>query len=467
MFIGRKKELEFLESHYNSNKTEFIVLYGRRRIGKTELIKSFIKDKPAIFYTALQVTDSLQLDKFSRVLGDYFEEEEDRRPFSDWQSAFVYFAKRAKNFDKLILVIDEFPYAVESNTGIPSVLQQCLDHDFKDVPIMLIISGSSMSFMENKVLGSKNPLYGRATGIYKLEELSFEEARAFIPNHEIVEQIAYYSIFSGVPHYLSQIEDRLSLRENISNQILHTGAILFSETEFLLKQELREVSVYNAIIEAVAMGKTKLNDIAMHSGIQATKLPYYITGLTDLGIIEKEYPATVKVKARAKSKAGLYQLSNDYFRFYYRYIYPYTSEILEGSTDIVLEDIILKTLTEYTAKTFEKVSIQYLRRWNNNRQLNARYTTIGRYWLKDMEIDIVAFNPKNQYLFGECKWTLAQVGIDVFKRLEEKSGKFECTSKEFVIFSKSGFKTSLVSLAKSRDDISLIDFSGTQLQIIK
>ncbi len=464
MFIGRSRELAFLEERYSSNKSEFVVLYGRRRIGKTELLKAFCKDKSAIFYTALQITDAMQLEKFSAVVNDFFGESKYNRQFSDWDTLFSFIGDQLKPPQKIVLVIDEFPYAAENNTSLASIIQKHWDHALKDLPFMLIISGSSMSFIENEVLGSKNPLYGRATAIYKLQELTFEDARTFVPDLPIKQQIEYYSIFSGVPHYLNQINPSLSVRDNIKKSILQTGSILFNEIEFLLKQELREVSVYNSIIEAIAMGNTKLNDIAMCTGIATTKIPYYLTSLINLGIIDRVYPATVKTKARAKSRSGLYQIANDFFRFYYRYIYPYTSEISEGASEIILDAVIMATLSEFTAQTFEKVAYQYVWALNIQGQLGRRYTKIGRYWHKATEIDLLGFNHDNQYLFAECKWTNQPIGADVLKRLEDKAQQFNCSAKDFIILSKSGFKKSLKSLQKSRDDIMLIDFSGQNIK---
>ncbi len=466
MFIGRTYELNLLEKCYKSNQSEFVVLYGRRRIGKTELLKTFCKDKPAIFYTALQITDAMQLEKFSAVISDYFDEGKYNRQYRDWDSLFAFIANQIKPSQKLVLVIDEFPYAVENNIGLPSVIQKYWDHALKDIPFMLIISGSSVSFIENEVLGSKNPLYGRATSIYKLSELSFEDARAFMPELSVNEQVEYYSVFSGVPHYLNQIDPQLSLRDNIKNSILQTGSILFSESEFLLKQELREVSVYNAIIEAIAMGNTKSNDIAMCTGVAVTRLPYYINSLLNLGIIEREYPVTLKTKERSKSRFGLYKIANDFFRFYYRYIYPYNSEISEGAADIIIDDIIVATLSDFTAKTFEKVAYQYIWALNIQGRLAYRYTKIGRYWHKDTEIDLLGFNHKRQYLFAECKWTSQPVGVDVLIKLEKKSEQFDCSTKLFIILSKSGFKKSLIALQASRKDIVLIDFSGHNISNI-
>jgi uncharacterized protein len=459
MFIGRKKELEFLNGCYTSSKAEFIVIYGRRRIGKTELVKQFIKDKPHVFYTAVQITDKVQLNKASDIVSNYFEEKRYTEPFSSWENLFKFIADNSKNKEKLIVAIDEFPYLVEGNQSIPSVFQSVWDNDLKNKNIMIIISGSSMSFMEREILSEKNPLYGRATGIYKVQEMDFNSARAFMPNCDILESITYYSVYSGVPYYLSQIDSSLSIAQNIKKSILRNGAILFNEAEFLLKQELRDVYSYNSIIEAIALGNTKLNDIYTKTEIDKNKLPYYINNLIDLNIIEREFPITLKTKEKAKSRIGLYKLLNSYFRFYYAFVYPNISELMEGDVDIIYEDIIEPNIDMFVSLEFEKVCIQYMRSLNRDKRLPFRFTKIGRWWNKDRETDIVAYDTKGNYTLGECKWRNKKVGIQELNALKEKSVLFNgiANNRYYMLFSKSGFTHELVK--NCDDNTLLIDLS--------
>jgi hypothetical protein len=469
MFVGRKKELAFLNSKYESKKAEFIVLYGRRRIGKTAIIREFVKEKPHVYYSAVQITDSVQLNKMTGIVTGFFKADLYSDRFSDWEALFRFIADNSNNDEKLVLVMDEFPYMVEGNISIPSILQNTWDHLMSSNNIMIILCGSSMSFMEKEILSEKNPLYGRTTGILKIRELDFESSRGFMGDGSLEDHIQYYSIFSGVPYYLSLIDPLESLEHNIKNNILRNGSVLFNETEFLLKQELREVHQYNAIIESVALGNTRINDIYQKTEIEKTKLPYYINNLIDLGIIIKEYPATIKTKEKAKKRSGLYKIANSYFRFYYTFVYPYISELMDGGEDIILEDVVMERLPMFVAQDFENISIEYLRKVAINKELSFRPVKIGRWWNKDREIDIVAYDLKNNYLFGECKWRNEKIGKTIYDKLVIKSMDIDKNPDGYMymLFSKSGFTAELRNYAVNNDQLILVDFSGVDAEMIK
>lgn len=291
MFIGRESELNFLEERYSSNKGELVVLYGRRRVGKTETLKQFCKDKPHLFFSCRECTDKLQLKNFSeKLLKEKIPASAYISEFTDWEKAFRSITELPYGEKKKLVVIDEFPYMCKGNESIPSVLQNLWDDLLKDENIMLILCGSAMSFIEKELLAEKNPLYGRATGIYKMTEMGFYDAAKFFPDYSPKEKVIAYSILGGIPHYLNQFDGNRTLEENIKKSILSKGCALYSEVEFLLRQELRETPVYNSIIEAVALGNTKLNEISMKSLIDDTsKTSVYLKNLIELGIIEREF----------------------------------------------------------------------------------------------------------------------------------------------------------------------------------
>ncbi|MCK5762838.1 MAG: ATP-binding protein [Clostridiales bacterium] len=468
MFFGRKEELSFLEEKYMSSKAEFVVLYGRRRIGKTALIQEFVKDKAHVFYSAVQITDGVQLQKMSKIIKQFYGDVLYSNQFFDWESLFRFISDHTLKEKKMILVIDEFPYMVQGNKSIPSILQNLWDHHLSQHNIMIILCGSSMSFMEKEILSEKNPLYGRATGIYKIKELDFESARAFMGNETLVEHINYYSAFSGVPYYLSLINAKDSFENNVKNNILRNGSVLFNEVEFLLKQELREVNQYNAIIESIALGDTKINGIYQKTGIEKNKLPYYINNLIELGIIEREYPAVMKMKEQTKTKSGIYKISNSYFKFYYAFVYPYMSELQEGSEDIIFEDVILEQLPQFVSYEFEKIATAHLRQLSKNGDIPIRPIKYGRWWYKDNEIDIIAFDNKNNFIVGECKWKNSKVGKKTLNQLQIKVEKLDIKANEiyFALYSKSGFTDDLVNFCKDDSNVILVDYSCKEPMVI-
>jgi Predicted ATPase (AAA+ superfamily) len=457
MFYGRKEELSFLEQKYRSSRSEFIVLYGRRRVGKTELLRYFSKDKQHIFYVCRECTDREQIKLFSKKLLTNTKMFNYIDTFSDWEDTFKFIGE-LENKGKKLIIIDEFPYMVNGNSSIPSILQNLWDEYLKNENVMMVICGSSMSFIEKEILSEKNPLYGRTTGIYKLLEFDFFTSCSFFGNLTNEEKVIQYSAFGGVPHYLNQFDENLNSEENIKKRLLSKGSIMYNEVEFLMRQELRETSTYYTIIEAIALGNTKLNDIYTKTLIDKTKINVYLKNLIDLNIIEKEYPVTDGIKKVVNVQNGLYKIKDNYFKFYFRFMFPNLSELEANDVDGVYEFMIKPFLNEYIGSIFEEICIQYLRGLNKNLVLPFRFSKIGRWWDKKNEIDIVAFDGKGSLLCGECKWKNSKVSIKELNALKDKATfiKGEYLNKYFYLFSKSGFDEELINLSKVDKNLILV-----------
>lgn len=432
MFIGREAELSFLEGRYRSGRPELIVLYGRRRIGKTELLRQFAKGKEAVFYACTECTDAEQLGRFSkRLLSAGMPAARFLRRFEDWEQAFRSIIDLPSG--RKLLIIDEFPYMAAGNPSIPSILQNLWDELLQKENVMLILCGSSLSFIERELLAEKNPLYGRATGIYRLGPLSFAESRQFFQDCSFEDQLIYYAILGGIPHYLRQFSPRLTVAENIKTNILAPGSVLYSETEFMLHQELRETSIYNVIIEAIAQGATTLNVIREKTGLEGTKVSAYLKNLMELGLVRREFSVLASTRERATRGKGLYRLSDDFFRFWYAFCYANASELAAGDGESLYRYEIEPHLPEFAAPVFEKISLEALRRLNGQGKLPFRFLRAGRWWDKVThvedgkkrtvaeEIDIVATDATGQnYLLCECKYRRGGAGVGVLKSLKEK-----------------------------------------------
>ena len=461
MFIGRKRELAFLQDCYNSNRAEMVVIYGRRRIGKTELIKQFSKGKQVVFYACTECTDTEQLTRFSkRLLNTGMPAAKFLTKFPDWESA-LHSMLDISSKEKKVLVIDEFPYMCKGNSEIPSIIQNMWDHELSKHNIMLILCGSAISFMEDEILAEKNPLYGRATGIYKLKPLSFEETKGFFPNYTIEEQVIAYSILGGIPYYLEQFDSKKSIADNIKYNILRKGCVLYNEVEFLLHQEFRETSVYNAIIEAVALGNNKLALIHSKTQIEKNKIPAYMKNIMEIGLVEREFSVLATAKEKAGSQKGLYQLTDAYFRFWYSFVYGSYSELEEGDIDGVWQYQVEPQLHQFVSHMYEKVCIEYLRRQNKAGKLPFHFTKIGRWWdnvthttdgkkrTVAEEIDIVATDrQEGEYLLGECKYRHEPAGVETLRHLQHKfpSNKYK-GQYHYAIFSFYGFTEGLRDVA--------------------
>jgi len=412
-FINRETELGFLNKKFKTKNTEFIPIYGRRRVGKTELILEFIKDKPSVYFLSSIIEEKENLKKISDLLAEFFDDNALRlNGFKDWESVFIYLGLKKKKF---VFVIDEFPYLAGVNKGISSIFQAGWDQYLKDSNIFFILCGSSIGMMYKEVLSYGAPLYGRRTGQIELKSMLFKESVNFFPKYSIEDKVIVYSILGGIPAYLKMFDHKSNLHKNIEN-ILDKNHPFFNEPEILVKEELRESSKYMSILKAIAFGKTKLNDISNYTEIERTTLFKYIEVLIELGFIEKQLPVTEK--NQQKSKKGLYFMKDEFFNFWFKFIFPFKSEIEINKTNDILTKII-KEMNQYVGHGFENICRQLI--WDFN---SITFNKSGRWWNKDEEIDIVCLDEqKRESLFVECKWSslTEKKASQILEELKEKS----------------------------------------------
>ena len=472
MFIGRKQELQFLEKQYSGTGGKLVVLYGRRRVGKTETLHEFCKGKPHVFYSCREISDKLQLRSFSeKMLREKIPAADYIREFADWESALKSVLQLPYGDQKKLLIIDEFPYMCKGNESIPSILQTLWDECLKDENVMLVLCGSAMSFIEKELLSEKNPLYGRATGIYKMDAMGFYDAAQFFPTYSHRDKIMAYAVLGGIPHYLRQFDPAISLEDNIKQNILTKGCVLYSEVEFLLRQELRETTLYNSIIEAVALGCTKLNDISVKSLVDDTsKTSVYLKNLMELEIIKREFSVNDGIKERANVSRGLYRLTDNFFRFWYAFVFTNISELESGDVDGVFNYSVKPALHEFASLVFEDVCREYVRELQKSGKLPFRYKTMGRWWgrttvrrkdgteVQETEIDLLAVSQKSdQYLVGECKFKGRPLSyadyLDTAAKLMQQQEKADYY---YYLFSESGFDERLTEEACHNDRLRLV-----------
>lgn len=457
MFIGREKELSDLNDMYNQDKFQLFVLYGRRRVGKTTLINEFCKNKDAIFYSAEQSNNKLNLEKFSGQVFQFYGENT-LEPFSSWANALTYINDRQKD-KRLILVFDEFPYLVKKNKALLSELQHLIDHRLQYGNLFIILCGSYMGFMEKEVLSSKSPLFGRRTGQLHMKSFDYHTSLRLLDGFSDEEKLMFYGAFGGTALYLQQIQSDKSFEENIKYAFLRTTAYLYEEPLLLLRQEVQEPGIYSAIIEAIAGGATRSNEISTKIDEEPAKCLKYIKILCELGILYKEAPFGEK----QSSRKTIYGISDFMFRFWYRYVFTNRSLIESGASDAIWKKRIQTTYSDYMGLVFEKICSDYLMLQNIRGNLPILFTKIGRWWGSDAashsqaEIDIIA-NEGKDYLICECKWRNEKLDLSVLKGLKEKADAF--TKKRnntwYVLFSKSGFTDAVTDEAKKDEHIILV-----------
>lgn len=459
-FVGRTEELTFLHKYYEKQGFQFIPIYGRRRVGKTRLVREFIKNKRSIYFLADSVTEGEQLRNLGREVGEYFGDTIlTESGFRDWQQFFRYLQEKSAH-EQLVMVIDEFPYLVNSNKGISSIFQKGIDSCLKESNLYLILLGSSIGMMEEEVLFYKAPLYGRRTASLEVREMQFSALTEFFPGADLQRRLEIYGVFGSIPAYIERLDADKDIYTAMNDLIFDRGSFLNNEVELLLREELREPRNYFVILRAIAQGKRKLSEIINDTGFEKSHLSRYLDILRSLRFVEKEIPVTEKYPD--KSRLGLYRLHDRFFAFWFKYVFPYRSRLEMGRADY-LTDKIRETFEQHLSFVYEDVCRELCCGFLRSGSMS--FTSIGRWWLKNEEIDLVALDEENCSIwFGECKWSEKQVGEDIYRSLQRKSKLVswgaENRKGNFMIFSKSGFTDAMKKLA-FQENVLLIE--GTTL----
>jgi AAA+ ATPase superfamily predicted ATPase len=443
-FVDREKELAFLEGKWEEKRAQLIILWGKRRVGKTELIKRFVRDKPHIYFLSESSHESEQLKRFSHVVGQFFKEPLlETRGFGGWEESFKYLKDKNQRF---VLVIDEFPYLIQSNPAMPSLFQKAWDEYWSKSSIYLILLGSSIGMMETEVLGYRAPLYGRRTGQWRIDPMPFESAGEFRKGKSFEDKLLHFSMAGGIPAYWLQFSPEKDFKKNLRDHVLKKGQMLYEEVEFILREELREPRYYFSLLHAIAQGKHRLSEIVNATGIPQPIANKYLSVLSDLKIITREVPVTEE--RPLKSKKGLYRIVDEFFRFWFKFVFPNRGDLELGRMENVMH-YIQKELPQYIASIYEKVAVETL--WRFKDRLFP-FTSVGRWWDKNEGIDIVAISKDtNEILFGEVKWSEKPVGTNILDELVLKSRRVEWGRKGrkeyFCLFSRSGFTLPLIKRA--------------------
>ena len=455
-FYCRDEELRKLNKRYKGDKFESIIIYGRRRVGKTALINEFCKDKPTIFFSALNTTGKENLEVLSKAIMAYERPDSDSTPvFTEYDTALDELTRLTKE-KRLVFVIDEYPYLAKAKPAISAMLQHLIDYKWNDSKMFLILCGSSMSFMENQVLGQESPLYGRRTGQFKIQPLDYKETAVFHPELSDEDNSLIYGITGGVPHYINKLDVNKNVDEALLDNLFDPSSYLYEEPGNLLKQELREPAIYNAIIKAVAEGASKLNDIKMKVGEETSVVSKYLKTLIDLGIVKKEIPITEKPGRKA-----IYMLADNFFRFWYRFVPVNIGAIDSGRIAKTYPHTVKQYFPDYMGLIFEKMCQDYLIYYEDS--LPIELNEVGQWWgtdkkkRKQVQIDIVGTSATGkEYIIGSCKYRNEKIGVDELELIQEYAAVFGKGIKYYYyIFSKGGFTDELLK-AEEKGEVKLI-----------
>lgn len=459
-FVDREQEMATLQSEYERDGSSLVVLYGRRRVGKTTLISEFIKNKKALFFLASEESESQNRLAFQEKAADFLSSDLLKNvEVKSWDVLFR--AIMDTHFDsKPVIVLDEFQYLGKSNPAFPSVFQRIWEEILKDRQVMVILCGSLISMMQSQTLAYDSPLYGRRTAQIRLKQIPFAYYHAFFPEKNRKELIEMYAVTGGVPKYIELFSQSKDIYSAIETCVLNRSGYLYDEPHFLLQQEVSEVGSYFSIIKAIAAGNTKLSAIAGVLEVKSTSLTKYLKTLMDLDILEREVPVTED--SPEKSKKGLYKIKDNYLRFWFAFVYPNMSFIESGHGRIVMDKIRKSLVRNHIAFVYEDVCRERMWEMNAQSAWPFYFSKLGRYWDSKEEIDIAAIDPDGKNLIlGECKYWQEPVGVSVLRDLEAKaktvSWEKEKRKTWFVLFSVNGFTEELRAEAETRTDLQLCE----------
>ena len=456
MFYCREEELRTMNNRYKKGHFECVVIYGRRRVGKTALINEFCKGKPTVYFSALNASSQENLEALSKAIYTCQNSDSTSAPtYRSYEDALEAITGMAME-KRLVFVIDEYPYLAKAEKSISSRLQHIIDHSWQGSRIYLILCGSSMSFMEYQVLGYESPLYGRRTAQFKIQALTYREITEFHPELKAADQALLYGVTGGIPHYINKLDVESNLDEALLDNLFSTSSYLFEEPENLLKQELREPAIYNSVISAIAAGASHSNEISTKVGLESGVCAKYLKVLLDLGILKKETPITEK-----PGKKTIYAIDDNFFRFWYRFVPRNMSVISAGRMRLIYEQAVKRFYPDYMGLVFEKMCQEYLLRYAKD--LPILLSNVGQWWgtdsktRREVQIDIVgAPVDGNEYLIGSCKYRNEKIGIEELELLRRYAAVFRQNGIfHYYIFSKGGFTPTLLE-AEMQGEVTLL-----------
>lgn len=453
MFVSRSYELKILNKFYNKKGLDIVAIYGRRRVGKTAILKEFMKDKKAIFFSAEEATESVNLKKVSEVYGSSI-----GLPigtFDSWESLFDNL-RQLSHEERLLFIIDEFPYLQSSNPSFLSKLQHIIDHILPNSNIMIVLCGSSISFMEDELFAEKSPLFGRLTGQLFVKPFDYLDASKLMKDYDFEEKMKTYFILGGLPYYLNFFDYEVPLEENIINKIFDASEALYNAPQNMIRQELRSPAIYNSIIQVISEGATKSNEINTKIGVATNIGQNYLTTLMKLHLVEKLMPVGTTSKRKT-----FYRISDQLFDFIYRFGYRYRSLIELDLGGKVYSEYVESKLSQFYGRQFEIACTEYVSRLNKALVFPELLFEIGSWWggnpttKVEEEIDVVGLG-ESIGVYCECKFRNEVMEKSIFDELVRKSYLIPRPEMHYYLFSKSGFSDELITHASQNTNISLI-----------
>ena len=426
-FVGREHELQILENMYKKNDFQMLVLYGRRRIGKTALLNHFSAGKNPLFYTGIESKERENLQEFGSAVLTYYAPNLPKVKFESFSDAVAYLTlclKQRPSEERQLIIIDEYPYIAENAPELSSILQREIDCEWANLNVMLILCGSSITFMEDEVMSEKSPLFGRRTGQLDLQPLDYKTAAMFVPDYTPEDKAIVYGITGGVPKYLSEINPKLTIRENIIAQFFNPAGYFYEEPKNLLRQEFRDVSLYYSILNAVGNGAVQVTEIADKTGFDTARIAQALSKLEAVRIVRKEMP----ILNEKNKKLTQYFLYDGMFRFWFRFVPKGTAAIERYYGEEYYQSMVEPILHDYMGGIFELICQEYAFRMGMEGAWTTIPTRVGKWRGSDpqkkcpADIDVVAVNDADKTaVIGECKFKNSLFGKEEYETLIDRA----------------------------------------------
>ena len=464
MFIGRENELTMLDELYRSGRFACVVLHGRRQMGKTALIRQFLEGKKAIFFTGVEGSARQNLENLSRDIADSVGSLVSGTMFSSFVSGLEY-VFRGSEKERIVLVLDDFPAADRADGKLCEGIRQLTDLYRDRSKMMLILCGSSPVYMEERILSPRSPLYGRIDARIELLPFDFLDASRYLRGYSAVDKALAYGVFGGTPGYLFQVDVDKNVRENIQRLFLDSSSPLFCEPSGVLRQEIREPATYNAILSAIAGGACRMTEISARVGEDTNVCSAYLKSLLALGLVRKETPYGENAPRKT-----VYSVTDNMFRFWYRFVPENASLIAREEKDLVYRRIAPE-LGEYMGQAFSDICQQYLWKMRQAGRCPVKFNTLGRWWgtdpvrKKPVEIDIMGEQDRDTALFGRCLWAEERLGREELDTLVEQSRLFPYKVAHYFLFSRSGFTRECSELGEIMGNVTMVSFDSNSIRV--
>jgi len=416
MFVGRERELAALEDEFGRPGPSLVVIFGRRRVGKSTLVQKALEGRRGVYYQATRIADADSQALFKAAVAQALGPDPLLAAVVGWEGIFAYL--RVTAGDGLIVTLDEFPYLCEENKALPSIIQKVWDELTRaPVPLKLVLCGSHVAFME-ELLAERNPLHGRQTRDLEVTPLPYREAALMLPGWSPEAALRAWGVFGGMPYYLTMVDPDRSLSDNVRRLVLDDGAPLREEPMHLLQAELNSPARYASILRAVADGMTERGEIlsrVMHKEEQSSGISTYIEKLERMRLLRRMY--SLDVVAPEKGRNTRYFLNDPFIAFHFRFVLPNASALQAGHADAVLKYTIEPRMDDYMGERFEEICRAWLTLYGQER-LGTPARTVGKIWAAAYDVDVAGELLDGRRIAGECKWWKKPAGLNVRDELE-------------------------------------------------